>query len=230
MRRIEKLVQRLRNLKAQKESAGLVRVFSSHDRDVANSLEVFEAAWSGIQASEMVFGEGGAKDALAPCATAFTGASRAAKRIIEVIRDNPERTPEARVGDGVSDIKTHAKEVQQGITGYWKAAIESRCELALATAAIASLSGSKSAWDIEKRVKRVRSVGIPSSQKAIRDLADEFAELEQDVGKAGIPEAVRHFIELARRGSASPKDLEDREIRQFLEKNALWGRITVRLT
>ena len=138
MKRIERLVERVRKLKVRKASAALVRVLSSHDKDVTNSLETFETVSSGIQASEAVFGEGGARASLTPCTTAFSGASRAANRIVEVIRAHPERTPEARIGDGVSDIKAHAKEAQQAITSFWKSAIDDRCKLAEATADIAS--------------------------------------------------------------------------------------------
>ena len=230
MKRIDNLVDRLRKLKVRKESAGLVRVLSSHRKDVANALEAFEMTWSGIEASEHVFGKEGAKGALAPCASAFAGASRAAKRIVEVIRDHPGRTPEARVDDGVSDLKTYAKEAQQGIGGFWKAAIDSRCDLAQATADIASLAGSRAGVDLEKRVKRVRTFGIPSSQEAMRELGEEFDALEREVAKAGVPASVIKFIQSARLGSASPKDLEQDEIRRFLDKTALWGRITVRLT
>jgi hypothetical protein len=230
MKRIEKLAERLRKLRVRNDSAKLIEVLSSHENDVAKSLETFEAVWSGIEASKAVFGEGRAREALAPCAPAFSGASRAAKRVVEEIREHPERTHERRVGDGVSDIKAYAKEAQKCIAGFWNMAIDGRCELARATAAVASLAGSNTASDIEKRIKRVRAIGIPTSRDSVRQLVAELDALERDIARAGVPERVRLFMQSAWSGSASPKELEDEEIRRFLDRNALWARITVRLT
>lgn len=230
MTRIADLCRRVEALEGKRQRALLVKALSTYDADVEQVGKMLSAAESGTAAVERAFGAERATVLRARLRESSQKAGRLAATLAKRIRANEAYVGTNEAGNAVSDLKAVVPATRRIVTEAWAKALSDRCSLLGARLVVAEVAGAPQAAKLRFELDQMATVPFPSIEADLRKVVDFLSRAEKDVGAAGASENLSRFIESAMRGSASAHDLDDIEVRAFLDAHRLWPRLTVKLT
>lgn len=230
MSRVADLCRRVESLERKKLHGVLVKALSTYDTDLEKLSSALSSNAAGVETVERVFGPEPAATLRGKLRDSSQKVARLASNLAKRIRANPAYVGKNEAGDAISDLKALAPAVARTVADAWARAMADRCELLRARIAVAELAGAGSGSELRRELDRLQSGRQPSSEAEVQGVVEFFARADSAVAKVGASQRLSSFVEEAMRGSASARDLDDPEVRAFLDENRLWQRLTVKLT
>jgi hypothetical protein len=230
MSRVADLCRRIESLERKKVHVVLVKALSTYDTDVETFAGALSSSATGAETVERVFGPQSAATLRGKLRDSAHKVARLASNLAKRIRANPAYVGKNEAGDAISDLKGLAPAAARMVADAWAKAMADRCELLRARIAVAELAGAGSGSELRRELDRLQSARLPSLHAEVQEVVEFFARADSAVAKVGASKRLSSFIEDATRGSASARDLDDSEVRAFLDAHRLWQRLTVKLT
>lgn len=134
-----------------------------------------------------------------------------------------------RADELLTNIVDSATGARDAVTREWKKRAEGQVGALRPLAKLAKEAGLAGADAIVVRLQMLEKLPVPSSPALAKQARSEFNAVATDVTKLELGGAAWDFLGRVVQGRAHPKDLENAEVRAFLDKHRLWNRLTVKL-
>lgn len=230
MSRISDVCHRIEALEASRQRALLVNVLATYAADVGEVGNTLRAAQSGAATVERAFGTDTGTQLRGRLREPVQRTARAAAKLAKQIRANESFVGTNPAGNAVSDLKGLAAGARKAVADAWARALSDRCSLLRARLAVAEVAGASKAVPLRGELDRIATASFPSTAPELDSVIEFFTRADREVGAAGASEKLSAFIEAAMRGTADARELQEQEVRAFLEEHRLWSRLTVKLT
>ncbi len=230
MSRVSDLCRRVESLERKKTQGVLLKALTTYDADVAKLLDGLSSSSRGTAIVESVFGPDAVTQLRGKLRDSAQKMARGASSLAKKIRANAAYVAKNEAGDAIADLKSHASTAARVVGDTWTKAIADRCGLLRARTTVAELAGAGAVSKIRREIEVLESRHLPSSTSEAKEIREAFVRAEATVAKVGASVRLSSFIEKAIKGSASARDLDDPEVREFLDAHHLWQRLTVKLT
>jgi hypothetical protein len=156
-------------------------------------------------------------------------AAKEAKRLRRKLGEKVDFIADTKADEMLTRIVESATGARDAVTGEWKKRVSSRVSALRPIANVAKDAGLPGAEGIVARLQTLEKLPVPSSSALAREVQDEFASVATDVRKIGLGGAASEFLGRAIQGQACVRELENPEVRAFLDAHKLWDRLTVKL-
>jgi hypothetical protein len=230
MNRIESLRMRLEGLEGKKQRATLVRALLAYDKDVAQVATDLGCSIAAASIIASTFGAGATKSVGERLSELQQRTSRVATTLAKKLRAEAAYAGSNKAGDAISDLKGNVAAAKKSVTEAWAKGMADRCALIQARLAVAEVAAANEVSQLRVEMGRIAVIALPMDGAEAKGVREFFARAESNLAKVGGSLRLSAFVDAAMRGSASAADLEDSEVRGFLDTYKLWPRITVKLT
>ena len=128
-------------------------------------------------------------------------------------------------------IKDFAAASSKPVTEVWEKGVADAIHAYEQVSKVAADRGLPGGRELESKLSdlRNRTSRPPQDDDDARTFAVRLAGLPQEVATLGLTGRAGEFLVAAAEGRGSPRDLENAEVREFLDRYALWGSLRVSL-
>jgi len=128
-------------------------------------------------------------------------------------------------------IKDFAAASGKPVTDVWEKSVSDAIHAYEQVSKVAADRGLPGGRELEAKLTdlRNRTSRPPHDDNDARTFALKLAGLPQEVATLGLTGKAGDFLVAAAEGRGSPRDLENPEVREFLDRYALWGSLRVSL-
>ena len=227
--RIETAIERVSGLKRKRERAGMVNALRSCGKEVADTVQSLRSISSDLEKWTLILGVDSAKDAKVELQKATRDCSNRARRILEQVERDIACVTDPKFSNGVSDLKGVARGAAKSAGDEWSEALRYKVALLGAQVNAARFGRPNTLLELDKALASISALKLPLSDADASRVKLVIVEVRKAVSDAKVSETLAQFVEAAQAGRASMESLKNPEIRDFLDRNDLWSRLTVKL-
>jgi hypothetical protein len=158
-------------------------------------------------------------------------AANVARRLHRKLNGKAEAVELKSSNDQFINLVDYARASQTALKDRWSQLLTKKVadfDNLVRTASGANLEGSRALVQTLDRL-RTRTGDLPKSEQDARNVAADLKSLDESVSTLGLKGKAGEFLAAASAGSGNPRDLCDPEVTEFIERNNLWGLLTVKL-
>ena len=208
----------------RKDLVGKLAHYSLRTAEARDSLA---QSFQSQRCSQSVFPDSNFQRSAEQSRKAASAARALQKKLVKQIEAIKEHALEKQF----RDIDEYAKAAQKNLREQWKNLLDRKIAdfgNLVKAASGANLAGSKSLTETLSRL-RTQTENPPHNDEAAKRIMIDLESLENSVGTLGLKGRAGEFLMAAAMGQGDPKDLGNPEIVAFIERNNLWGLLTVKL-
>lgn len=133
--------------------------------------------------------------------------------------------------DRMIAIKDVTAAVGKPVTEVWEKKVTSEIRAYEQVGTIAADRALPGGIELNRKLKELsaRSSRPPNDEKEARAFAQQLGDLPKEVTRLGLTGKAGAFLVAAAEGRGGPRDLDDSEVRELLDRYGLWGALRVTL-
>lgn len=225
MTRLERLKAQVEALPLKRERTHLVEQLRKYGTDLSKARDELVLATAQSENARHVFPTMPLRDMDESVRKAANSARRLRATLEKHLEDISTQGVEKRVlalKELARDAVTGGKEQWKGFLGKRIASLRPIVEVARD----ARLEGSEA---LQRQLDALINREAPRTPQEASEIKARLEQLNASVASLGLEDAAGRFLMRAVEGNASPKDLEDPEVRKVLDRFQLWDRLSIRL-
>lgn len=227
MSRITDLIERMSVIPDREKKATQLADMIS----IRNKLEAAASSAGSLRASTSVIGRIDGTDFADKAREGLEAASTAALKFKSRLENGAEFNRN-QADSALTSINERLNHASNGIAKGWRALVDGRVRRFSPLADVAKRAALPGAAPLAVAITTLETWKDtpPQDEQAANAFAETAASLPSAVAKLGLEGRAGQFMVDAARGSAKAKDLQDREVVEFLEANpAIWSMLKVGL-
>lgn len=219
------ILEALQSLPAKRRNKNLVGNLQSFSDHAERSQAVVAQAINGSARMKLVFPD----MQLSSATEKISSARRKAKSCLRDLSQSIDAVAKPTFESRLIEMKDHATASIRLLNEAWQKRLGGVVEPYETIVVIVKehkLQGSEALVAAIEAIKRAQGE-LPSTNEGANTIKKQITGLSEIITSLGLTGRVGEFLIAVSNGSGSPRDLEVKEIREFLDKYALWNSLRV---
>jgi len=214
------ILDTLASLPAKRRNKNLVGNLKRFSEIAARSRDLLAISIASGERAKLVFSD----IQLSTATERVSNARKKAKACLRDLSQNIDAVAKSGFETRLIDMKDYAGTAMRPINEAWQKKVQDIVrpyEILVTIVAERKLKGSGTLVKTLDGIKTQQNE-VPATKAAALDTKQRISGLPEIVSSLGLTGKVGEFLIAASRGSGSPRDLENQEIRDFLDRYGLW--------